>query len=120
RPVIRRAMSPENFRANAVAGKPPREVWWQAPAKPTPVLELTQAERDEIKRQEKAARAAEEAAKNPKPQRPDQSRPDQSRPDQSRQEQPRPGPQSSRIFRPPPVQPPPQRGQPPSKPIPWW
>ena len=120
RPVVRRAMSPENFRANAVAGKPPREVWWQAPAKPTPVLELTQAERDEIKRQEKAARAAEEAAKNPKPQRPDQSRPDQSRPDQSRQEQPRPGPQSSRIFRPPPVQPPPQRGQPPSKPIPWW
>jgi RNA-directed DNA polymerase len=67
RPFALGGLSAQNFRASAAAGRAPREPWWQAPAKPTPVLELTQQERDEIKRQEKAARDAAEAARNPKP-----------------------------------------------------
>ena len=61
------SLSPEYFRAAAAAGKAPRANWWQAQPKPLPVLELTPDERLELKRKEKAARAAAEEAANPKP-----------------------------------------------------
>lgn len=102
RPCTRSALSPPVFRQFAAAGKPPREVWWEAPAKPTPVLELTQAEKDEMKRQAKVERAAEEAARNPRPQRPE--------------------PPPARTWRPAPqTQRPAQLQRPaPRQPIPWW
>lgn len=62
RPFAKKPLSPDSFRDAAGAGKPPREKWWQAQPKAVPVLELTQAERDEIKRREKAAKQQAEAA----------------------------------------------------------
>jgi len=73
--VAKTPLSPENFRAAAAAGKAPRDHWWKAQPKPLPVLELTQEERLELKRKEKAARAAAEEAANPKPARPAASAP---------------------------------------------
>jgi retron-type reverse transcriptase len=62
RPFARKPLSPDAFRAAAGAGRPPRDPWWQAQPRPAPVLELTQIERDEIKRREKEAKQAAEAA----------------------------------------------------------
>jgi len=65
RPFAKSALGSERFRASAAAGRAPRENWWQAQAKPAPVLELTQQQRDEIRQREKAEKLAAAAAANP-------------------------------------------------------
>ncbi len=67
RPAAASPLSRANFRASAAAGKAPREKWWQARPRPAPVLELTANQVKEQEQREKAARAAEEAAKNAPP-----------------------------------------------------
>jgi hypothetical protein len=54
--VAPQASGLRQFRADAAAGKTPRENWWQAQPRSAPVLELTAAQILERKKQEEVAR----------------------------------------------------------------